>query len=63
MIYLSEYFKRMKERPMSVEIIGGADSPTSIFIATSINWPLIMEMGIIIVLIVGGFIVWKKKHK
>lgn len=47
----------------SISIIGGADGPTSIFIATSVNWPLIIAMGIGIVLISGGFIVWKKKHK
>lgn len=48
---------------INVGIIGGADGPTSIVIVTSINWPLIITMRIIIVLIIGGFIVWKKKHK
>ena len=46
-----------------IGIIGGADGQTSIFIATSVNWPLIIVMGIIVVLAVGSFIVWKKKHK
>lgn len=46
-----------------IGIIGGADGPTSIFIATSVNWPLIIVMGIIVVLAVGSFIMWKKKHK
>ena len=46
-----------------IGIIGGADGPTSIFIASSVNWPVIIVMGIIVVLAVGSFIVWKKKHK
>lgn len=48
---------------MDIGIIGGADGPTSIFIATSVNWPLSIGIGIAIVLIVVGFIMWKKKHK
>lgn len=46
-----------------IGIIGGADGLTSIFIARSVNWPLIIVMEIIVVLAVGSFIVWKKKHK
>lgn len=48
---------------VDIGIIGGADGPTSIFIATSVNWPLSIGIGIAIVLIVVGFIMWKKKHK
>ena len=48
---------------MDVGIIGGADGPTSIFIATSVNWPLNIGIGIAIALMVVGFIVRKKKHK
>jgi len=48
---------------VDVDIIGSADGPTSIFIATSVNWSLSIGIGIVIVLMVIGFIVWKKKHK
>lgn len=44
-----------------IGIIGGADGPISIFIATSVNWPLIIGIGAIIILMAVGFIVWKKK--
>lgn len=46
-----------------IGIIGGVDGPTSIFIITSVNWSLIIAAGIIIVLAVGGYIIWKKKHR
>lgn len=46
-----------------IGIIGGADGPTSIFITTSVNWSLIIGIGVIIILIAVGFIVWKKKHR
>jgi Na+-transporting methylmalonyl-CoA/oxaloacetate decarboxylase beta subunit len=47
----------------SIGIIGGADGPTSIYISTSVNWPLIIGIGTIVALMVIGFIVWKKSHK
>ena len=47
----------------SIGIIGGADGPTSIYVATSVNWPLIIGLGVIIILMVIGFIVWKRKRK
>lgn len=47
----------------SIGIIGGADGPTSIYIATSINWSLMIAVGIIIVIAIVGLSVWKKKHK
>lgn len=46
-----------------IGIIGGADGPISIYITTSVNWTLIIAVGVIIALMVIGFIVWKKKHK
>lgn len=47
----------------SISIIGGADGPTSIYIATSVNWFLIIGVGVIIGAMVAGVIVWKKKHR
>lgn len=66
MLYYSEYIGYRGGDSVDVVeigIIGGTDGPTSIFIATSVNWPLIIVMGIIVVLAVGSFIMWKKKHK
>ena len=45
-----------------IGIIGGADGPTSIFITASVNWPLIIGIGSIILMSIG-FIAWKKKHR
>lgn len=47
----------------SIDIIGGADGPTSIYIATSVNWSLYIGLGVLIILMIVGLIVWKKKHK
>lgn len=44
-----------------VEIIGGAEGQTSIVIAPSLNWPLIIAVGMIIVIAVVGFMVWRKR--
>ncbi|MGL4737040.1 MAG: sodium ion-translocating decarboxylase subunit beta [Cellulosilyticaceae bacterium] len=47
----------------SIGIIGGADGPTSIYIATSINWPLTIVTGLFIVATVIALILWLKKKR
>jgi Na+-transporting methylmalonyl-CoA/oxaloacetate decarboxylase beta subunit len=44
--------------PKAIGIIGGADGPTSITVTTSVSWPAIIIIGIIIV--IGSIVVWKK---
>ena len=58
----------IKSRQMSVAIIGGADGPTSIFVAGKINGAAFMEAGAI--LVAGGlgiglllFLVFRRKRK
>jgi LPXTG-motif cell wall-anchored protein len=45
---------------MSVGIIGGADGPTAIFIASSFNWPLVIGTAVIIA---GGIVFFIQKRK
>lgn len=47
----------------SINIIGGADGPTSIFITSSFDGTLVMAAGIILVLVIAGLIVWKREKK
>lgn len=58
----------IKSRQMSVAIIGGADGPTSIFVAGKINGAAFKEAGAI--LVAGGlgiglllFLVFRRKRK
>ena len=58
----------IKSRQMSVAIIGGADGPTSIFVAGKINGAAFMEAGAS--LVAGGlriglllFLVFRRKRK
>ena len=58
----------IKSRQMSVAIIGGADGPTSIFVAGKINGAALMGAGAI--LVAGGlgiglllFLVFRRKRK
>ena len=58
----------IKSRQMSVAIIGGADGPTSIFVAGKINGGAFMEAGAILVaggLVIGLllFLVFRRKRK
>ena len=58
----------IKSRQMSVAIIGGADGPTSIFVAGKINGAAFMEAGAILVaggLVIGLllFLVFRRKRK
>ena len=45
----------------AVSVIGGADGPTSIFIAGKLNFIFMIVVGIIL-LILAGVIFYKRKH-
>jgi Na+-transporting methylmalonyl-CoA/oxaloacetate decarboxylase beta subunit len=47
---------------MSVGIIGGADGPTAIFLASSVNWLFVCALGIV-VLSVALFFLFRKRKK
>lgn len=49
---------------MSIAIIGGADGPTSIFIASSTHpFPIAAAALIIIVAAIAAWKIWSKKRK
>ena len=48
----------------SIGIIGGADGPTAILVASQINWPSIFGLiGVIIVIMIALFVYLNKKKK
>lgn len=47
---------------MSIGVIGGADGPTAIFVASAVNWLLVGVVGIVILAGVVLAIVLKKRH-
>ncbi len=48
---------------MSTGVIGGADGPTAIYVASSVNWELLAGIVIIIAVSIISFLVWKKKQQ
>jgi Na+-transporting methylmalonyl-CoA/oxaloacetate decarboxylase beta subunit len=48
---------------MSVGIIGGADGPTAIYLGSSINWPFIIKMIIVIAAGILAFLFFRKRKK
>ncbi|MBE5965814.1 MAG: sodium ion-translocating decarboxylase subunit beta [Lachnospiraceae bacterium] len=48
---------------MDVNIIGGADGPTAVYIGSSINWPLIIGTIIVIAAGILAFLFLKKRKK
>lgn len=48
---------------MDINIIGGADGPTAIFIASSVNWAMIALLGIIAIAVALLFVVRKRKPR
>jgi LPXTG-motif cell wall-anchored protein len=48
---------------MSVGVIGGADGPTAIFLASSINWIWVGALGIVVLGVALFFILRKRKQK
>lgn len=49
--------------PASIGIIGGADGPTAVFIASNINWKYVCGGVGIIVLVVVAIVVYRNKKK
>lgn len=47
---------------MDVSVIGGADGPTAIFIASSFDWILLVATGVLVIGVVL-FIIIKKRKK
>lgn len=47
---------------MSVSVIGGADGPTAIFLASSVNWVFVGALGIV-ALSVALFFLFRKRKK
>ena len=47
---------------MDIGIIGGADGPTAIFVASSVNWPLV---GLAVVAVIGVviFLLFRKRKQ
>ena len=52
------------EESMSISVIGGADGPTSIFLAGRIggNISLFIVIVGVILMVIAGFILFKRKH-
>jgi Na+-transporting methylmalonyl-CoA/oxaloacetate decarboxylase beta subunit len=48
---------------MNVGIIGGADGPTAIYVASSINWPIIIGTIIIAAGVIAAILLLKRKKK
>ena len=46
---------------MSVGVIGGADGPTAIYLASSVNWVLVGLLGIVVLGVVLFFVLRKRK--
>ena len=47
---------------MDMSVIGGADGPTAIFIASSFDWILLVATGVLVIGVVL-FIIIKKRKK
>ena len=62
-LVIIEILLKMKES-MSISVIGGADGPTSIFLAGRIDGNLsILIIGVgVILMVIAGFILFKRKH-
>ena len=48
---------------MSFGVIGGADGPTSIYVASSVNWALMIGVTVVIVAGIITFLFLRKKKK
>ena len=47
---------------MDIGIIGGADGPTAIFVASSVNWLLIGVLGVVALGVALFFLLRKRKQ-
>ena len=51
-------------RAASIGIIGGADGPTAVFIASKVNWPSIYRLlGAIIMTVLVVLLIYRNKKK
>lgn len=51
------------ENDSAIGIIGGADGPTAIYVATNNNWWEIVVPIVVVILIIIGLIIYFKKRK
>lgn len=47
-------------RNWAISIIGGADGPTSIFLAGRLNWPRVYGIAAVVVIVTIGYFLWKR---
>lgn len=47
---------------MDIGIIGGADGPTAIFIASSVNWGFVVALGVVALAAVLFLIIRKRRQ-
>ena len=47
---------------MDIGVIGGADGPTAIFLASSVNWLLVGVLGVVALGVVLFFLLRKRKQ-
>ena len=63
-LFFALYLGGCNNEAASIGIIGGADGPTAMLVASTINWPSIFGLiGIIIVLLVALIFYLNKKKK
>ena len=63
-INLIEFLNRsLNKKPESVSIIGGADGPTTAFIAGELARPLVGLMVVAVILVIAGMILFMFKRK
>lgn len=62
-LVIIEILLKMKES-MSISVIGGADGPTSIFLAGRIggNLSILIIIVGVILMVIAGFILFNRKH-
>ena len=46
---------------MDVSVIGGADGPTAIFIASSYDWVLLVALGVLVIGVILFLVIRKRK--
>jgi len=46
---------------MDMSVIGGADGPTAIFIASSYDWVLLVALGVLVIGVILFFVIRKRK--
>jgi Na+-transporting methylmalonyl-CoA/oxaloacetate decarboxylase beta subunit len=48
---------------MNIGIIGGADGPTAIFVASTLNWVLVAVAAVILIAVIVLIAMHKKKRR